>query len=83
MTKTASCNLNALIWILEGNEREIRFYTRFEYRFDGKKQEFQLGTAVTEVRMILKLNFHPEIWDALFSLEFFPVKCYNAIAICS
>ena len=41
------------VWVLEGNERAIGFYTRFGYRFDGKKQALTLGTAVTEARMIL------------------------------
>ena len=41
------------VWVLEGNERAIGFYTRFGYRLDGKKQTLMLGTAVTEARMIL------------------------------
>ena len=41
------------VWVLEGNERAIGFYTRVGYRFDGKKQALTLGTAVTEARMIL------------------------------
>lgn len=40
-------------WVLEGNERAIRFYTRYGFRFDGRKQELQLGTTVNEMRMIL------------------------------
>ena len=41
------------VWVLEGNARAIRFYTRCGFRFDGKKQELALGTSVSEVRMIL------------------------------
>lgn len=41
------------VWVLEGNARAIRFYTRCGFRFDGKKQALALGTPVTEVRMIL------------------------------
>ncbi len=42
------------VWVLEGNERAIRFYQRCGFRFDGKKQELSLGTTVTEVRMVLE-----------------------------
>ena len=42
------------VWVLEGNERAIRFYKKFGYDFDGKKLITTLGTEVTELRMILK-----------------------------
>ena len=42
------------VWVLDNNERAIRFYKRFGYRFDGKRQTLQLGTPVTESRMILE-----------------------------
>lgn len=42
----------AAVWVLEGNARAIRFYTRRGFCFDGKKQVLALGTPVTEARMI-------------------------------
>ena len=45
------------VWVLEGNARAIRFYTRCGFRFDGKKQELALGTPVTEARMVLNGRF--------------------------
>ncbi len=42
-----------VVWVLEGNERAIRFYTRVGYRFDGKKQTLKLGAPVSEARMVL------------------------------
>ncbi len=41
------------VWVLEGNGRAIRFYTKCGYRFDGRKQVIRLGEDVTEARMIL------------------------------
>lgn len=40
------------VWVLKGNERAIRFYERFGFRFDGTWQEIRLGTPNTELRMI-------------------------------
>ncbi len=40
------------LWVLEGNERAIRFYERFGFRFDGCEQEINLGTPKVELRMI-------------------------------
>ncbi len=42
------------VWVLEGNERAIRFYTRCGFAFDGKKLETVLGARTTELRMILR-----------------------------
>lgn len=42
------------VWVLKGNERAIRFYERYGFRFDGGIQEITLGTPVTELRMIYK-----------------------------
>lgn len=44
------------VWVLEGNRRAIRFYEKYGFRFDGTRQEIQLGTANTEVRMILTID---------------------------
>ena len=43
-----------VVWVLEGNERAIRFYEKVGFRFDGKKQVLNLGTPVTDARMILE-----------------------------
>ncbi len=40
------------VWVLKGNERAIRFYEKFGFRFDGCEQEITLGTPNTERRMI-------------------------------
>ena len=41
------------VWVLEGNQRAIKFYERVGFRFDGTKKQIQLGTANTELRMVL------------------------------
>ena len=43
-----------VVWVLEGNERAIRFYKRCGFLSDGKKQIITLGKPVTEIRMIKK-----------------------------
>ena len=40
------------VWVLKGNERAIRFYKRYGFRFDGAEQEIMLGTPNTVLRMI-------------------------------
>ncbi len=40
------------VWVLKDNERAIRFYERYGFRFDGTEQEIMLGTPNTELRMI-------------------------------
>ncbi len=42
------------VWVLEKNERAIRFYHRYGFEFDGCKKQWNLGTPVTIVRMIKK-----------------------------
>ena len=42
------------VWVLEKNERAIRFYQRYGFEFDGCKKEWNLGTPVSIVRMIKK-----------------------------
>lgn len=42
------------VWVLKGNERAIRFYERYGFRFDGTEAEIMLGTPNTEQRMIYK-----------------------------
>ena len=44
------------VWVLAGNERAIRFYKRCGFEFDGQKKRIELGTPVTEERMILRLQ---------------------------
>ncbi|SCY48974.1 Acetyltransferase (GNAT) family protein [Lachnospiraceae bacterium XPB1003] len=43
------------VWVLEKNERAIRFYHKYGFEFDGCKMEWNLGTTVSLVRMI-KVN---------------------------
>ena len=40
------------LWVLKGNERAIRFYQRFGFRFDGTEAEILLGTPNIEKRML-------------------------------
>ena len=42
------------VWVLEKNDRAIRFYRRYGFEFDGCKKEWNLGTPVSIVRMIKK-----------------------------
>ena len=42
------------VWVLEKNERAIRFYHRYGFEFDGCNKEWNLGTPVSIVRMIKK-----------------------------
>lgn len=42
------------VWVLKGNDRAIRFYERYGFRFDGAKAELALGGPNTELRMIYK-----------------------------
>ena len=44
----------AVVWVLEGNERAIRFYEGFGFRFDGASQVLDLGGEVTDLRMVLQ-----------------------------
>lgn len=40
------------VWVLKGNDKAIKFYERYGFRFDGTEQEITLGTPNTELRMI-------------------------------
>ena len=40
------------VWVLKGNDRAIRFYERYGFRFDGTQAELMLGSPNTELRMI-------------------------------
>lgn len=40
------------VWVLKGNDRAIKFYERYGFRFDGTEKEIKLGTSNTEVRMV-------------------------------
>ena len=42
------------VWVLEKNERAIRFYHRYGFEFDGCKKEWTLGKPVSIVRMVKK-----------------------------
>ncbi len=41
------------LWVLKGNGHAFRFYRHCGFRFEGKTQEIRLGTAVTELQMVL------------------------------
>lgn len=40
------------VWVLKGNDKAIRFYERYGFRFDGGSAEVMLGSPNTELRMI-------------------------------
>ncbi|WP_230082373.1 MULTISPECIES: GNAT family N-acetyltransferase [Streptococcus] len=40
------------LWVLEGNERAIRFYERVGFRFDGISKVVRLGEDLIEKRML-------------------------------
>lgn len=40
------------VWVLKGNDKAIRFYERYGFRFDGAEAEIVLGTPNTELRMV-------------------------------
>ena len=42
------------VWVLEQNERAIRFYHRYGFEFDVCKKQLNLCTPVPAVRMIMK-----------------------------
>ena len=41
------------VWVLEGNYRAIKFYERCGFQFDETRKQIKLGTANTEIRMVL------------------------------
>lgn len=51
---------DAVLWVLDGNERAIRFYERHGWRFDGSEQHEPWGEVVLhERRMVRSLREHP------------------------
>ena len=42
------------LWVLKGNDRAIRFYERYGFRFDETEKKILLGTPNTELRMIFE-----------------------------
>ena len=40
-----------VLWVLQGNEKAIRFYQKCGFSFDGCGKDIMLGSAVREVRM--------------------------------
>lgn len=42
------------VWVLEKNERAIRFYHKYGFEFDGCKKQWDFGTPVSIVRMVKK-----------------------------
>ena len=45
------------VWVLKGNERAIKFYERYGFRFDGTEKAVKLGTHNTELRMVFEKNY--------------------------
>lgn len=47
---------NIAFWVLKGNNRAIRFYEKYGFRFDDEEKKVVVGTPNTERRMILSLR---------------------------
>lgn len=43
-----------VLWVLKDNERAIRFYQRYGFRFDGTEKPLPVEPRLTECHMILK-----------------------------
>jgi len=43
-----------VVWVLKGNEKAIKFYERYGFRFDGMEKEVMLGGRNTELRMVYR-----------------------------
>ena len=41
-----------VVWVLKGNEKAVKFYERYGFRFDGVEKEVMLGGQNTELRMV-------------------------------
>lgn len=41
------------LWVLRGNEKAIRFYERYGFRFDGTSAEIMMGKPCVKLRMIM------------------------------
>lgn len=52
------------LWVLKGNEKAIRFYERYGFRFDGTQKEIKLGSVNTELRMIYTRKENEEFHEA-------------------
>ena len=44
------------VWVLKDNNKAIRFYERYGFRYDGTDAEIILGTSNTEQRMVYERN---------------------------
>ena len=42
------------VWVLEGNDKAIRFYEQVGFRRDGEEKTLSLGTPVQGIRMVLE-----------------------------
>ena len=44
------------LWVFEKNGKAINFYRKYGFELDGSKKEWNLGTPVTIVRMVMKIK---------------------------
>ena len=44
------------VWVLAGDKRSIKLYEKSGFKFDGVTKQINLGTPITEIRMVLKKN---------------------------
>lgn len=51
------------VWVLKGNDRAIRFYERYGFRFDGTEKEVKLGTPNTELRMVYEKQNAQDLFE--------------------
>ena len=45
-------NRRIAVWVLKGNERAIRFYEKYGFRFTGCEKAVTIGAQATELRMV-------------------------------
>ena len=43
-----------VVWVLKGNDKAIKFYERYGFRFDGMEKEVMLGGRNVELRMVYR-----------------------------
>lgn len=47
------------LWVLQGNDRAIRFYQRYGFALDGATAQISLGSSRTELRMVYRRDTSP------------------------
>ena len=60
------------VWVLKGNDRAIKFYERYGFRFDGTEKEVNLGTPnLPNLKLSLDMNDMLRVFTEEELSEFF------------